>query len=62
MDGEAYYQEKGKKVIVLKEGDVLKCDKNTEHWHSSTHESHVSYIAIYGGSTSTTCTEKVTQE
>jgi quercetin dioxygenase-like cupin family protein len=36
VDGEGYYQEKGKEVIVLKKGDVIKCDKNVEHWHSST--------------------------
>lgn len=62
VDGNAYYQERGKEVIVLKEGDVLKCDQETEHWHSSTSDSDVSYIAIYGGSTPTTWTEGLTQE
>jgi len=62
VDGNAYYQERGKEVIVLKEGDVVKCDKETEHWHSSTSDSDVSYIAIYGGSTPTTWTEEVTKE
>ena len=60
--GNAYYQERGKEVVILKEGDVLKCDKNIEHWHSSTPDSDVSYIAIYGGGSPTTWTEKVTQE
>ena len=50
IDGEGYYQEKGKEVIVLKKGDVIKCDKNIEHWHSSTPNKDVSYIAIYGNS------------
>jgi quercetin dioxygenase-like cupin family protein len=50
IDGEGYYQERGKEVIVVKKGDVIKCDKNTEHWHSASHDSMVSYIAIYGAS------------
>lgn len=36
IKGEAYYQEKGKEPIILKEGDIIKCEKNIEHWHSST--------------------------
>ena len=48
VEGTGYYQEKGKEVMVMKKGDIIKCDKDTEHWHSSSHESMVSYIAIYG--------------
>ena len=62
VDGEAYYQERGKNPLILKEGDVIKCDKNTEHWHSSTKESDVTYLAIYGGGQPTTWTEVLTQE
>ena len=61
IDGEGYYQEKGKEVIVLKKGDVIKCDKNIEHWHSSTPNMDVSYIAIYGNS-ETIWTEKLSKE
>ena len=61
IDGEGYYQEKGKEVIVLKKGDVIKCDKNIEHWHSSTPNKDVSYIAIYGNS-ETIWTEKLSKE
>lgn len=35
VDGEAYYQERGKDPIILKEGDVIKCGKDIELWHSS---------------------------
>ena len=61
IDGEGYYQEKGKEVIVLKKGDIIKCDKNVEHWHSSTPNKDVSYIAIYGNS-ETIWTEKLSKE
>ena len=62
VDGECYYQEKGKDPMLLKEGDVIKCEKNTEHWHSSSKHSDVTYLAIYGGETPTVWTEVVTQE
>lgn len=62
VSGQAYYQERDKEVIVLKEGEVIKCDKETEHWHSATKESDVSYIAIYGGTSPTTWTKKVSRE
>jgi quercetin dioxygenase-like cupin family protein len=61
VDGEGFYQEKGKDPIILKKGDLIKCEKNTEHWHSSTAKSQVSYLAIYGNEP-TIWTEKLTQE
>lgn len=62
VDGEAYYQERGKEAVILKEGDVIKCEKDIEHWHSSTKVSDVTYLALYGGEQPTTWTEVVTQE
>ena len=62
VDGEAYYQERGKEPLILKKGDVIKCNKDTEHWHASTKEKDVSYLAIYGGAQPTVWTEKLTQE
>jgi len=62
VDGEGYYQERGKDPIILKAGDVIKCEKDIEHWHSSTKESDVTYLALYGGENPTTWTEVVTQE
>ena len=62
VNGEAYYQEKGKEPVILKEGDIIKCEKDTEHWHSSTKFSDVTYLALYGGGQPTTWTEVVSQE
>ena len=62
VDGEAYYQEKGKEPVILKTGDVIKCEKDIEHWHSSTKVSDVTYLALYGGGKPTTWTEVVTQK
>lgn len=62
VDGEGYYQERGKDPVILIKGDVIKCDKDIEHWHSSTKESDVTYLAIYGGEQPTTWTEVLTQE
>ena len=62
VDGEGYYQERGKDPIILKAGDILKCEKDIEHWHSSTKESDVTYLAIYGGDQPTTWTEVLTQD
>lgn len=61
VDGEAYYQEKGKDAIILKEGDIIKCEKDIEHWHSSTKYKDVTYLALYGGAQPTVWTEVVTQ-
>ncbi len=62
VDGEAYYQERGKEPVILKEGDVIKCEKDTEHWHSSTKNSDVTYLALYGGGQPTSWTDVLTQE
>ena len=62
VDGEAYYQERGKEPVILKEGDVIRCAKDTEHWHSSTKENDVTYLAFYGGGQPTTWTEVLSQE
>ena len=62
VDGEAYYQERGKEPVILKEGDVIKCQKDIEHWHSSTKFNAVTYLAFYSGETPTIWTEVLTQE
>lgn len=62
VNGEAYYQERGKGPIILKEGDIIKCEKNIEHWHSSTKNSDVTYLALYGGEQPTTWTEVLTRQ
>lgn len=62
VEGEGYYQERGKQPIIMKAGDVIKCDKEIEHWHTSTKVSDVTYLAIYGGTKPTTWTEVLSQE
>ena len=62
VDGEAYYQERGKEAVVLKEGDIIKCERDLEHWHASTKGRDVTYLALYGGGQPTIWTEVVTQE
>ncbi len=62
VDGEGYYQEKGSEPLILKKGDIIKCEKDIEHWHSSTKYSDVTYLALYGSKQPTTWTEVVTQE
>jgi quercetin dioxygenase-like cupin family protein len=62
VEGEGYYQERGKDPIRMKVGDVIKCDKETEHWHSSSKEYDVTYLAIYGGTLPTIWTEVLSQE
>ena len=62
VDGQAYYQERGKDPVILKTGDVIRCSKDTEHWHSSTKDSDVTYLALYGGEQPTIWTEVLTQE
>jgi quercetin dioxygenase-like cupin family protein len=51
VSGVGYYQEKDKSPILIKEGDVLRCSANIEHWHSSSKEQDVTYLAIYKGET-----------
>jgi len=60
VEGEGYYQERGKEPIVMKVGDVIKCDLDNEHWHSSSKDRNVTYLAIYSGTT--TWTEVLSQE
>ena len=62
VDGQAYYQERGKAAVILKQGDVIRCPRDTEHWHSSTKSSDVTYLALYGGEEPTVWTEVLTQE
>lgn len=62
VEGEAYYQERGNEPVILKEGDIIKCEKDTEHWHASTKSSDVTYLAIYGGGKPTEWTEVLSQE
>ena len=60
VSGQGYYQEMGKQPIIIKAGDVIRCAANTEHWHASSKEEDVTYLAIYKGETK--WTKVLTQE
>ena len=62
VDGEGYYQERGKVAIIIKKGDVIRCAKDTEHWHTASKENLITYLALYDGSKPTVWTEQLTQE
>lgn len=51
VSGTGYYQERGKKPILVKTGDVIKCSQDMEHWHASSKTEDVTYLAIYSGET-----------
>lgn len=61
VDGEGYYQERGKEPYLMKSGDIIKCPKHTEHWHASSKEKDVTYLALYSGETPTEWTEVLSQ-
>lgn len=44
--GEGRYQEKGKPVQILKEGDVVRIPSDVEHWHGASPKSWFAHIAI----------------
>jgi len=48
-DGSGYYQEKGSPVILIKNGDVIKCPANIPHWHGASRKSAMTHIAIVPG-------------
>ncbi|WP_419213451.1 cupin domain-containing protein [Maribacter sp. X9] len=60
LEGLGYYQERGKEPIIINVGDVIKCDQDTEHWHTSSKKNDITYLAIYSGDT--IWTEVVSQE
>ena len=46
IEGEGFYQEKGKPAQHLKKGDVVNIPENVEHWHGATAHSKFVHIAI----------------
>ena len=44
--GKGYFQEEGKPVQVIQEGDVVKIHLNVKHWHGDTSDSWFVHIAI----------------
>jgi quercetin dioxygenase-like cupin family protein len=44
-EGIGYYQEKGQPKRTVRKGEVIKCLPGVEHWHGSSVESGVTYLA-----------------
>ncbi|UUW08684.1 cupin domain-containing protein [Flavobacterium plurextorum] len=44
--GKGYYQEKGKHIVEIKKGDVIKCPPNVIHWHGAAVDDTLVHIAI----------------
>jgi quercetin dioxygenase-like cupin family protein len=44
--GKGLYQQKGEPIKIIKEGDVVKCPPNIEHWHGATKTDAMTHIAI----------------
>ena len=46
LDGEGFYQEKGKPAQPIKKGAVVNIPENLEHWHGASAKSAMTHIAI----------------
>ena len=44
-EGIGYYQERGKPKRIVRKGEVVKCLPGIEHWHGSSVEAGVTYLA-----------------
>ncbi|MDR8392646.1 cupin domain-containing protein [Aliifodinibius sp. S!AR15-10] len=45
-DGVGYYQEEGKPIKIIREGDVIKAPANVPHWHGGSPEQSMTHTAI----------------
>lgn len=64
IEGEGYYQEKGKPPQQIKKGSVVNIPENIEHWHGASAESSMTHIAItnYKDDVQVTWMQPVTDE
>jgi quercetin dioxygenase-like cupin family protein len=46
IEGNGFYQEKGKAAQPIKKGEVVIIPENTEHWHGASATSNMVHIAI----------------
>jgi 4-carboxymuconolactone decarboxylase len=44
--GKGRYQEQGKPIREIRQGDVIKCEPNVPHWHGAAPDCEMSHIAI----------------
>ncbi len=64
IEGNGFYQEKGKPAQTIKKGDVVNIPENTEHWHGATATTQMVHIAItnYEDETQVTWLQPVTDK
>ena len=46
IEGNGFYQEKGKTAQPIKKGDVVNIPENIEHWHGASAQSKMVHVAI----------------
>lgn len=46
IEGNGFYQEKGKLALPIKKGDVVNIPENNEHWHGASATNKMIHIAI----------------
>lgn len=46
IEGQGFYQEKGKAAKPITKGDVVNIPENVEHWHGASAKSSMTHIAI----------------
>jgi quercetin dioxygenase-like cupin family protein len=64
IEGNGFYQEKGKPAQAIQKGDVINIPENTEHWHGASATNKMAHIAItnYKDEVQVTWLQPVTDE
>jgi quercetin dioxygenase-like cupin family protein len=64
LEGNGFYQEKGKAAQPIKKGDVVNIPENIEHWHGASANEQMVHIAItnYKGEEQVKWLEPVTED
>ena len=64
INGQGLYQEKGKPIKTINNGETIVCDPDIEHWHGASPETEMTHIAITNdkGSGGVVWLEPVTDE
>jgi len=64
IEGNGFYQEKGKPARPIKKGDVVNIPEDVEHWHGASASATLIHIAItnYKGDVQVTWLQPVTDE
>lgn len=46
LNGDGWYQEKGKDAQPIRKGDVIQIPSNTVHWHGASQDSSMIHLAV----------------